>query len=226
MDKQELHQHLSRVAALGEPLDRNGKAGPRSALVQRYVGAVYNYLRANLGDEQAAETLTQQVAKRVLRPRRLAPGRARSRLRDDLWATLSQLAARRSNGRRQGANGEEQDWVDCWREELFMRTWAVLAESSPAYFTVLVCYLRNPQESPDELAQKAAPELGGKALTGSGFRARLNRAQNRFADLLVAEVAHSLGRPSDAALVREVRELRLLDYCDKALRRRGIALKR
>jgi hypothetical protein len=48
----------------------------------------------------------------------------------------------------------------------------------------------------------------------------LHRARTRFAELLVAEVAHSLGTPSEAQLLEELRTLRLLKLCGPALERR------
>jgi hypothetical protein len=48
----------------------------------------------------------------------------------------------------------------------------------------------------------------------------LHRARGKFADLLLEEVARSLGRPTEAELVQELRDLQLLKLCDTALERR------
>jgi hypothetical protein len=229
-----LDQYLSRTSASWPGVGRaaGGKTGARGELVQRYLGAAHQYLLTALGSESAAEELSREAARRVLGgPAR--PGRGRPRLRDALWAVLQDLVAEHRRGGKAGARRPagggaadadgEQDWLDCWRDELFTRTWAALAEASPGYFAVLVCALRNPQEEASELARKVAAELGKKQLSAAGFRARQRRAEDRFADLLVREVAHSLGEPGDAALLREIRELKLGDFCRPALRRRGIA---
>ena len=60
----------------------------------------------------------------------------------------------------------------------------------------------------------------GKAYTEEGLRQLLHRARLRFAELLVAEVAHSLQTTDQADLEQEVIELGLLKYCRAALARR------
>ena len=60
----------------------------------------------------------------------------------------------------------------------------------------------------------------GKAYTEEGLRQLLHRARLRFAELLVAEVAHSLQTTDQARLEQEVIELGLLKYCRAALARR------
>jgi hypothetical protein len=52
-------------------------------------------------------------------------------------------------------------------------------------------------------------------------RKTLQRAQAKFADLLVEEVATSLESATEEELQSELRELELLRYCRSALERRG-----
>ena len=59
-----------------------------------------------------------------------------------------------------------------------------------------------------------------KPLTAVGVRQVLHRAREKFADLLLDEVAHSLDSPTAEQLEQELVELGLLDYCRPALERR------
>ena len=57
-------------------------------------------------------------------------------------------------------------------------------------------------------------------MTALGVRQMLHRARERFADLLVEEVAQTLGDPTDERLEEELIDLELYEYCRVALRRR------
>jgi RNA polymerase sigma-70 factor (ECF subfamily) len=85
---------------------------------------------------------------------------------------------------------------------------------------VLRLKIDHPKASAAELAEQLAARLG-KPVTVHGLRQALHRARERFADLLLAEVAHSLERPSPEELERELIELRLHAYCQPALKRRA-----
>jgi RNA polymerase sigma-70 factor (ECF subfamily) len=70
------------------------------------------------------------------------------------------------------------------------------------------------------MAAQLSTELG-KPLTAAGVRQLLHRARERFADLLLEEVAQSLAEPSPERLEQELLELGLLEYCRPALQRRA-----
>jgi hypothetical protein len=53
-------------------------------------------------------------------------------------------------------------------------------------------------------------------------RKAIQRAHEKFADLLVKEVEESLDAPTAAELTEELRNLDLLKYCRSALERRGV----
>jgi RNA polymerase sigma-70 factor (ECF subfamily) len=76
--------------------------------------------------------------------------------------------------------------------------------------------MRSPQ-----LAEQLSVQLG-KTLTAAGVRQLLHRARQRFAALLLDEVAHSVANPTIEQLAEELAELGLLDYCRPALERRGL----
>jgi hypothetical protein len=58
----------------------------------------------------------------------------------------------------------------------------------------------------------------GRALSAGAVRLLLWRARGFFAQLLVAEVVHSLAAPTHDAVVDELGELDLLRYCEPFLR--------
>jgi hypothetical protein len=68
------------------------------------------------------------------------------------------------------------------------------------------------------MAERLTAQLG-KPMTPENVRKTLQRAQAKFADLLIDQVAESLDAPS-ADLEAELKELDLLKYCRSALERR------
>ena len=83
--------------------------------------------------------------------------------------------------------------------------------------------LRWKTEQPDQRSAQMAERLSarqGRPYTENAVRKLLHRARNLFADLLVEEVARSLGTSDQEALEQELIDLDLLDYCRSALERR------
>jgi RNA polymerase sigma-70 factor (ECF subfamily) len=69
------------------------------------------------------------------------------------------------------------------------------------------------------MAQRLTEQMG-RPLTAAGVRQGLHRAREKFADLLLDEVAQSLDSPTIDNIEQELIELELLDYCRPALKRR------
>src|SRR5262249_20722825 len=109
-------------------------------------------------------------------------------------------------------------------EELLQRTWTALDDfegrTGQPYHTLLRVRTERPMLSSEELARELGPQLG-KAYTIDGVRKALQRARDKFADLLLEEVAQSLGEPGAEDLGQELRDLGLLSYCQAALQRRA-----
>jgi DNA-directed RNA polymerase specialized sigma24 family protein len=109
-----------------------------------------------------------------------------------------------------------------WREEVLAQAWQALArfedQSGCSYLTVLHLRATCPQLRCTELADLASTQLG-KPLSETAFRQLLHRAREKFADLLVAEVARSLATSDPDAVEAELVELRLLAYCRQATTR-------
>lgn len=209
-------------------------------LLLRYRGAIHRYLLGTLRDLDAADELAQDFALHFLQGRLRRADPQRGRFRDLVKTTLRHLVI--DHWRRQGkapllasgpldiavegGPGDELDraFVEQWREELLARTWEALeaseAESGQPYHTVLRWKTEAPQSHSAELASRLSSRLG-RPVTENALRKALHRARALFAELLVREVERSLGQARPEGLEQELIELRLLDYCRSALRRRG-----
>lgn len=243
MERESLNQRLSQIATRWTLLEQ-AQAGPSDAaaaalrlLMQRYCGAVYRYLLGALRDEDAAADRFQEFALRFLRGdfRRADP--ERGRFRDYVKKALINLVNdyhREQKARARPlppdfpetnppANGSAETdplWRDSWREELLAHTWAALAEAQPTLFAVLVLRVQYPDMPSPEMAKNLTTQLG-RPFSPGNIRVSLSRAREKFADLLVTEVAHSLEESTPAELLQELRELELLQYCGDALDRYG-----
>jgi RNA polymerase sigma-70 factor (ECF subfamily) len=243
MDPAPAGPHLSRISTPWT-LVRQAHAGPEAdaataqrLLLQRYCGAVYRYLRGALHAEDAALDLFQEFVLRFLRGdfRRADP--ASGRFRDYLRTVLIHLVTdyhrqRRAQpqplpadtpGQAPPADAEadsEAAFLRSWREELVNRAWEALAEANPTYHAVLTVRVENPELPSPRVAGQLAARLG-KSFTAAHVRVTLQRAREKFAELLLAEVAHSLGAYTESELVQELRALQLLRLCTPALEQRG-----
>jgi RNA polymerase sigma-70 factor (ECF subfamily) len=204
--------------------------------MQRYCGAVYRYLRGALHDEEAALELFQEFALRFLRGDFHRADPAAGRFRDYLRAALSHLVTDYHRERRaqpqplpadivrraippdEGADSEAA-FLRSWREELVNRAWDALAEAKPTYHAVLVFHVENPEVPSPRMAEQLAARLG-KPFTAAHVRVTLHRAREKFAELLLDEVAHSLGACTEAELIQELSALQMLKLCAPALERR------
>jgi RNA polymerase sigma-70 factor (ECF subfamily) len=244
MNEGELSLRLSRIKTHWSALlQAHGAAGDAATAAQRelllnYYGAVYRYLLAPLGDADVAEELTQEFAVRFLRGdfRRAAP--ERGRFRDFLKVSVRHLMLDhwRKKGRgpadlpgdaaAPAAAGEDLDrpFLEKWREELLALAWKALREvqeqAGLPYYAALRLKTERPELRSGQLAEQLGAQLG-KRLTEDGARQLLHRARQKFADLLVAEVARSLTEPTPEELEQELIDLELLVYCRSALQRRG-----
>jgi RNA polymerase sigma-70 factor (ECF subfamily) len=204
--------------------------------MQRYCGAVYRYLLGAVRDGEVAEELTQEFALRFLRGDFRGADPERGRFRDYLKTALIHLVndyhrARQRWPRALGGDtpepaaaeslaDAERDFLTDWREELLERTWKALAMANPTSHAVLLLRLENPEMPSAQMAEQFTARLG-KPRNSAWVRKTLQRAHDRYADLLLAEVANSLPAATPEALRQELQELDLLKYCRTALERWG-----
>jgi RNA polymerase sigma factor (sigma-70 family) len=239
MRADDLDQRLSRISTQWALIheahgDSGGVSAAQAALLLRYRNAAVRYLFAALRDADAAEELAQELCLRFLRGdfRRASP--ERGRFRDYLRTALIHLIHDHHRARQAApwqlapaadpaapaAGGEDEgDFEARWREELLERTWEALGRASAPYRAVLALRVQGPELTSAQIAERVAAELGRPA-TAEWVRKALQRAHEKFADLLVAEVGRSLETDDAGAIEEELRALNLLGYCRSALDRR------
>jgi DNA-directed RNA polymerase specialized sigma24 family protein len=240
MDRDELDQHLSRMSTQWTMVVQAhaGEADASNAalagLAQRYLGVVYRYLLGAVRDPDAAAELSQDLALRILRGGFRHADPARGRFRDYLKTALIHLvedykASQRARPRPlppevaacapSPVAEREVEFLESWRAELLDRTWKALEVAQPTYHAVLLFRVENPDVPSPRMAEELAARLG-TPMRPDQVRKALQRSHAKFAELLVEEVATSLGNPSLQDLTEEVGELDLLKYCRPALERR------
>jgi len=246
MDPETLDQRLSRIATLWTLVRRahDGGADARDAqrrMLERYGGAVRRYLQALLGNADAADELFQEFACQFLGGGLGGADPGRGRFRNFVKGVLFHLVAKYQERRRrqpgplapdhpepvaaeEDLTGSEEAFLSSWRDDLLARSWAALAEhertTGKPFYAVLRCRADHPDWSSARLAEEMGRRLG-KAVTAAGLRQTLHRAREKFADLLLEEVAHTLEAPTAERLGEELLDLGLLDYCRPALERLG-----
>jgi RNA polymerase sigma-70 factor (ECF subfamily) len=239
-------QRLSQIGTLWSIVNRAG--GPddedvtaaRQRLLQRYGGAVKRYLLGALRDAEVADELTQEFALRFMDGKYSGVDRERGRFRGFIKGVLAHLIAdhfRRLQARPRPLplDGEQVSdsladpagpdplFVENWRQALLARAWQALAEAEAEtgqpFHTVLRLRADEPDLRSPQMAELVSARLG-RTVSPESFRQTLHRARDRFADLLLDEVAQTLGESVDDDLEQELIELNLLTYCQEALRRR------
>jgi RNA polymerase sigma-70 factor (ECF subfamily) len=208
-------------------------------LLERYSGAVERYLIGAMRDDEAAAELAQEFAVQFLKGAYGGANPERGRFRDFVKGILQHLIANhfRKANRRPGRlptefpepadeapsdAASDESFVACWREELIGRAWGALAElekrTSQPYHTVLKHKADHAKESSEAMAAAMTARLG-KPLNAAAVRKALQRAREKFADVLLADLSASLRNAGPDALEQELIDLRLYEYCRPALER-------
>jgi RNA polymerase sigma-70 factor (ECF subfamily) len=224
----------SDVLRANESQDEGRKA--RHELLERYGGAVRRYLRAALHDPEAADELFQVFAYRFLSGALRGADRTRGRFRDFVKGVLFHIVADYHNERKKQPQplaidpaqsseesmmaSEDNRFLENWRAELLARAWSGLAAqeeaSGPPFYTVLRFRADHPDLRSHEMAVQLSTRLS-KELTAVGVRKTLERARDKFAELLLHEVRQSLESPTPQRLEQELMDLGLYEYCRTAL---------
>jgi RNA polymerase sigma factor (sigma-70 family) len=234
MKPDDFDQRLSRITTLWTLHVRahspDGAAAERGDLLYRYRAAAYRYMLAAVRDVDAADDLAQDFAVRFLRGdfRHADPGRGR--FRDYLRTALRHLVTDHHRAKKRepaplavepAATPEDADqtFQTAWREELLERAWQGLAAEQATGHAVLRLRVEEPELTSAQMAERLTEKLG-RPITAEAVRKALQRAHERFADLLLDEIAATVERPTVAALEEELQELGLTRYCRTALARR------
>src|SRR5579863_1945780 len=207
----------------------------RQELMERYSGAVYRYLLGALRDPDAADDLFQEFALRFLRGDFRNADPQRGRFRDFVKTALYHLIVDHQNRRKRGPAPlpqqeladpdepdlyySEQEFLASWRAEVLGRTWQALdeagREAGQPFFDVLRLRAEEPDLSSAAMAERLSARQG-RPLTAEWVRQNLKRARERFANLLLDELARSLDDPTRERLEQELIDLGLLAYCQDA----------
>jgi RNA polymerase sigma-70 factor (ECF subfamily) len=246
MEEDILNQRLSEITTVwslvlqahGGPADAEAEA--QRALVQRYQRAVYRYLMGALRDPDAADEVFQEFALRLVRGdfRRADPerGRFRNFIKTALVHLVTDYQKRRLRTQAARLMGQEpaaapdiddsdERFLQTWREELLARSWEALeafqAWSGQPFHAVLQFRAENPKLPSHDMARQLSKQLKpAEPFTDAGIRKVLQRAREKFADLLLKEVTQSMESPNGDQLAEELADLNLLPYCQTALERR------
>jgi len=235
--------HISTLWTLVRNAHADAESLARSAqgqLLERYGAAAHAYLLATTRNAHAADELFQEFSIRFLRGDFRGADPERGRFRYLLKTALCNLMKdyRRRQKVRRAADLDnvpepavddpstfagDRQFLENWRQALLDKAWeglsAVEHETSQPYYTVL----RHRAEHPGQASPQMAEEVGrllGRPVTAEGVRQILHRARQRFAELLLSEVAHSLETDDLEAIASELENLELLSYCRSALEKR------
>jgi RNA polymerase sigma-70 factor (ECF subfamily) len=246
MDESEMQHRLSRINTRWSVVFQAHAAGGQTVtaaqqeLMQRYGGAMYRYILAAVRDPLVAEELCQEFALLFVQGNFKRVDPERGRFRDYVKTVLFHLVAnwrRKQNREPQTYDAavhepaenappsqlSDEEFLSNWREELLGRTWEALEhieqQTGQLYHTMLRFRATSPDVKSEQMAQQLGERLG-KPLTATAVRQTVHRAREKFADLLLGEVARSLETQDTDRLEQELIDLGLLPYCQDALAKR------
>jgi len=198
----------------------------------RYGPAIQRYLSALIKNPDDAEEVLQDFLLRGLQRGFVRSDSLRGRFRDYLKTAVRNAALthyRRRHPAIQGdllfhelsapdepPTGADQEWAAEWRECLLKRAWQGLdthQRQSPGnlFYTVLRVSVEHPGEDSRALAERVS-RMMGKPLKPEAFRKQVSRARRLFAELIVAEVQHTLEEPTPDLVEEELIEIGLMEY--------------
>lgn len=238
-------QRLSQIQTLWSVVAQAGGEGPtqvvytaQEKLLERYGKVVHRYLLGALRDPDAADELSQEFALRFIQGNLQGADRQRGRFRDFLKGVLFHLIGDFHRRRKKtplplmaeldpaasahDIADSDREFAASWRTELLNRAWQGLSQHDEASGQSLNAVLRFRAEHADMRSEQMAELLSlqlDKPLTAAGVRQTLHRAREKFAELLVDEVAQTLVDPTLADLEQELIDVDLYEYCRPALER-------
>ena len=205
--------------------------------LRRYQGAVFRFLRTSLRDDDAALEMLQEFALKFVRGdfRNANPanGRFRSFLKTALANQLRDHRAKQATRHKHEAasltdvaepddSHHETPFELCWSEELLSRAWTALLNHERSTGQPLYAVLRLRVEHGDKTSPELAELLSrdrslSPAMSDASFRKALQHAREKFAELLIADIASQMPSPTIEDVEAELIELNLLPYCRIAL---------
>lgn len=218
--------------------DAHEAASAQQMLLQRYSGAIRRYLLGALRDADLADELFQEFAYKFIKGdfRSVDPdrGKFRSFVKTVLFRMVALHFRKKSKSKlknvenlpepaaaeEESSKEKEERFLLNWRDDILARTWeklaAVESNGGPKYNTVLRTRVANPSANSNELAELVSTAVG-KEVTSGNVRVQVHRAREKFASLLIENIADSLESATREAVESELIDLRLIDYCRDSL---------
>jgi RNA polymerase sigma factor (sigma-70 family) len=221
----EIETHLSKLFGGGQP-------GHEEFL--RYYGAAYRYFRRLVGDGESAKDLTNQFAQRFFNGDFDRFDTAKGRFRDFIKTAIRNMAIDHQRLRPRAepigdrepvapSSNIDEAFDSAWQEEILHQAWLALEQQArkdgQPYYAVLKLKTDQPQTRSAELATTLSQSLD-RPVSPATARQWLHRARDLFQDLLVEEVARSIGSTDRTRLAEELESLRLTAICADAFQRR------
>jgi RNA polymerase sigma-70 factor (ECF subfamily) len=236
-------QHISKIETLWSPLreaqtgeTEEARRAAQQLILDRYRPAVYRYLRACLDPEGADEVL-QEFQLRFVEGKFRNADPTRGRFRDLLKTALHNLIIDHHKKARRvppqlspdapepaaeypSTPESDRQFLAQWRQALLSKAWEALAEEERKTGRLLHTVLHFRAANPEMRSAQMAVELSGRLsrpLSADWVRKWLHAAREKFAELLLIEVAGSLREVTLETLEQELIDLELYQYCKSAL---------
>jgi len=191
-------------------------------LIGRYHDAVHRYLRLKLRDSNLADEVFQEFWTKLLTHKLAGADHNKGRFRDYLRTVLHRLIIDHFRGRKLQTlppgdlldpGQPDADYDRVWRDAVLKRALTRLETyeaQTPKnrYATVLNLRRDNPEEAIDEIARRLGEQLGTR-ITPESFRKTLQRARNKFFELLIQELRETIHPATDEDIEEEIQALGL-----------------
>lgn len=242
-DAYEPQSRISRIETLWSVVrnahvdDADASSSAQEKLLEIYGGAIKRYLLTALRDEAAAHDLYQEFALKLVKGdfQRTTPDKGQFRFFVKTVVrnlVMSHFRKQRRNSSAavsieelQVSKDDDSDnqndllFIESWRDDLLFRTWQTLAEhqrqNDNSNYTILHLRVSHPELNGTEFAERLSAELGREIKTATA-RVQLHRAREKFASLMIEDVANSLENNSRDSIEEELIELGLIEYCRPA----------
>lgn len=241
----EMQDRLSAIVTrwtLLQQAHRNGTDEARQAheaLLKRYGGAIRRYLLACVRQPDIADELYQEFAIKLIQGGLKGADPDKGRFRHYLKGVLFHLLADQHQKNKRHPVGwisqlaepsasdpsvlqEDAAFLEHWRADILANAWDALKSEEAVHGQPWHTVLGHRRDHPDQRSEDMATALSsqlGKSLSASGVRQTLHRARERFAEIVLDQVMHSLKHATVDELHAELVDLRLIQYCEPAFMR-------
>jgi RNA polymerase sigma-70 factor (ECF subfamily) len=245
MHSEDAKRRLSQISTIWTLVTRAADGATKdgaanAALVERYHSAVYRYLIAATRDPDAADELFQEFALKLVRGDFGNANPEKGRFRNYIKTALINLVISHQRKQRDAPGPipsaadpsapapdefeSDQDFLANWRNALLDRAWEALSDDQggdgSVYYSVLRLRSEQPEMTTVELAERLSAHLRLESpYSEAAVRKVLQRARDRFTDILVEEVARSLRCSTAEILEEELIDLGFHPFCRRALLR-------